>query len=233
MVRMIALLVFLVLFGCATPKGKTTYDYSPPTELHFKHEAIIKKPFQDVWDMLVGELSRSFYVVNNIAKDSRIIAISLSSARPSEYADCGKYHMTYTQGSRNVNYDHLVTESKNYKHEAQEQESDISYYVIRRKTNLDARASVQVSPVQGNPEATKVTIKSRYNLEIAVKGERIEEDSSGASTFRGYLREDKSNISFETTKPGYLDVAKVPLPYRLICYCKGKIEEDIINMVNK
>ena len=81
-------LIIISLLGCAT-YPTSSYVYMPPNEVKYDNEAFVDKPFGVVWDELVEQLSKSFYVINNIEKASRIINVSFSTDTPEEYVDCG------------------------------------------------------------------------------------------------------------------------------------------------
>ncbi len=84
------LLALLVLGACATSGA----SYRQPATYNIETERMLDTPFADVWDMYVAKLSESFFVINNISKDSRLINVSFSVDRPSEFVDCG--HATRT-----------------------------------------------------------------------------------------------------------------------------------------
>jgi hypothetical protein len=95
-------MIAIFITGCAT-QGVSTYKYTDNAPIQINNELVVSKPQSQVWDILVKELSKSFYVINNIDKESRIINVSFSSNAPSEYVDCGKTHRTYTQGDKTGN----------------------------------------------------------------------------------------------------------------------------------
>ena len=77
----------LILTACAG----ATFNYRAPININetIENEIFLDKPFEYVWDGYVAERSKSFFVINNISKSSRIINVSFSANTPSKYVDCG------------------------------------------------------------------------------------------------------------------------------------------------
>jgi len=96
---LVGLVIGVAASGCAT-QGKSTTTYLKPTISEVKNEIDVTKSYAQVWDVLVKQLSKSFYVINNIDKESRIINVSFSTNSPAEYIDCGRTLRTYTQGKK-------------------------------------------------------------------------------------------------------------------------------------
>jgi len=77
----------MLALGCAT-QGISTRQYTENVPVQIKNEIVVSKPYTQVWDIMVKEISKSFYVINNIDKESRIINLSFSTNSPTEYVDC-------------------------------------------------------------------------------------------------------------------------------------------------
>src|SRR3972149_6139198 len=92
--------ISLCLLFLPNSKGTNTEKYIDNSPIQVSNEIVVSRPQSEVWDILVKELSKSFYVINNIDKESRIIKVSFSSNNPSEYIDCGKAYRTYAQGKK-------------------------------------------------------------------------------------------------------------------------------------
>src|SRR5690349_12455540 len=89
-----------LLSACATP-GTSTFKYTEPApNAAINNEKIVSKPFSDTWDILVRELAKSFFVINNIDKASRIINLSFSTQQPKEYVNCGKSVREFKYGGK-------------------------------------------------------------------------------------------------------------------------------------
>ena len=105
----------IITIGCATP-GTSTFDYTPPQKpTKIQNETIVSKPFETVWDSFVRELAKSFYVINNIDKQSRIINVSFSTDTPETYVDCGITTHTYSRGDERQTYKYNLASASTYK----------------------------------------------------------------------------------------------------------------------
>src|SRR4030095_2984850 len=103
-----------MITGCATP-GTSTLSYAPPqTSTKIQNEVIVSKPFEAVWDSFVRELAKSFYVINNLDKQSRVINLSFSTNTPEEYVDCGIITRTYSRGNHRRTYKYQVASTSAY-----------------------------------------------------------------------------------------------------------------------
>jgi len=105
----------VMITGCATP-GTSTFNYAPPqNSTKIQNEVIVSKPFEVVWDSLVRELAKSFYVINNIDKQSRIINVSFSTDTPEAYVDRGITTRTYSRGDERQTYKYNLASASTYK----------------------------------------------------------------------------------------------------------------------
>src|SRR3972149_9234565 len=118
--KIIVLITAMLALGCAT-QGTSRILYYENAPAQVKNEIVVSKPYTQVWDIMVKEIAKSFYVINNIDKESRIINLSFSTNSPSEYVDCGKTHRTYTQGDKKEVYDYDVAGSSEYKMASEKQ----------------------------------------------------------------------------------------------------------------
>lgn len=83
-------ITILALTGCAAVNSVHT----PPAPVKIQTTKVVPSEFEPVWSGLVKELSGSFFVVNNIDKNSRFLNISFSTNQPSKYVNCGKIVIT-------------------------------------------------------------------------------------------------------------------------------------------
>lgn len=150
--------------GCASI-GRNSVSYTePPTENLPENNVIIDQPFNSVWDKLVGKLSASFFVINNIDKESRLINISFNSNNPEKYVDCGVTERTFSFGKENRNYSYKVAGNSSYKYAGKwgPYQNLPAIFNINRKTSLEGRINIYVAPV--NKNETKVSVNIRYIL---------------------------------------------------------------------
>jgi hypothetical protein len=63
-----AFVVTVALAGCAT-QGKNSFQYTEPKQAPIRNEIQVNAPQPQVWDTLVRDLAKSFYVINNIDRN--------------------------------------------------------------------------------------------------------------------------------------------------------------------
>jgi len=112
------------------------------------NEAVVRLPFSDTWDLLIGQLAKSFFVINNVEKVSRIINVSFSTDKPEEYIDCGTTERTFQYANESQTHTDPVAGSSSFKVAGKWGEYDhlplIGY--VDRKTSLEGRINVYVPP---------------------------------------------------------------------------------------
>jgi hypothetical protein len=70
--RVWVILSVVAISGCAT-QGVNTFNFNDAKPAKIDNEIVVSKSQSVVWDILVKQLSKSFYIINNIDKASRII----------------------------------------------------------------------------------------------------------------------------------------------------------------
>ncbi|HET6419199.1 MAG TPA: hypothetical protein VFG19_03525 [Geobacteraceae bacterium] len=219
----------VLIYGCAA-QGVSRIDYKAPTPVKVNNEITVNKPCAQVWDKLVNQLSKSFYIVNSIDKASRTINLSFRTNRPSEYADCGSTHRTYVQGYKIETYDFETAGPSEFKVATPKQpDKNYSYYVnINRNTMLEGRAVVNIAPSERDSSSTVITVNTRYIWTLKVNGQVFAEHFLGKVNPEKRLPEETRTIEFTTNWPG-----KGIGNDLTICCSKGKLEGEILDMINK
>ena len=163
----LALLISIfALAGCVTP-ATSTFNYETSNQITVKNEKIVNKPFDIFWDEMVRELAKSFFVVNNVSKESRLINVSFSSSSPEKYIDCGRSKRTLTDSQGRKYYNYKIAANSSYKVSGTPQPPFSFVHEVNRKTNLEGRINIYVAPEGGN---TTTTVNVRYIFTIAVSG---------------------------------------------------------------
>lgn len=229
--RSFSLVMSVFLTGCAT-QGVSTSKYTENPQIRVKNEVVVSKPYSQVWDSLVKEFSKSFYVINNIDKESRIINLSFSSSSPAEYVDCGKTHRTYTQGEKVDVFDYEVAGSAQFKVAAknQPQPAFSYYYIVRREPTLEGRSNIYIAPEENNPNNTTITVNTRYIITMKIKAEGFAEHVNGNVFSQGRIPDETTTVSFNTNQIGQIEIGNGE---KLTCFTKGKLEKEILDMTNK
>lgn len=221
------LLIGLVLgaSACATA-GTQTSNIAPAQSLHVTNEVTVTGSSDMVWDRLVGQLSRGFYVINNIDKASRLINVSFYSDSPDGYIDCGTTTRTYTRGTESHTYRYPLAGSSSFK-TGEQHSNGIRTINWNRTTKLEGRANVYVAPKDSS--ATVVMVNARYVLTINVTGIYQWESLIGIKGATGPMDPIPSTtISFNTNQPNTTQFGTPADPANVTCYSRGTLEGQII-----
>jgi hypothetical protein len=217
-----------VLSGCAT-QGVSSFKYLERSPTRVANEITISKPQPRVWDGLVKELSKSFFVINNIDKESRIINLSFSSNSATDYVECGQTHRVYQQGSKKEVYDYDVAGPATFKFAASRQaHASFAYYaIVQRETSVEGRSNIYLAPDEKDSSTTIMTVNTRYILTIKTRGQAYAEHVNGNVFPQENLPERTHTVMFNTNQPGQGGSGGE----MITCFSKGKLEKDILDLV--
>jgi hypothetical protein len=222
--------IVIVIAGCATP-GVNSSSYTKHDPKSVANEIQVDQPYSQAWDKLVRELSKSFYVINNIDKESRIINISFSSQTPSEFVDCGQTHRSYKHGDEMQSYDYNVADSSAYKYAGGVRESLSYYAIIRRTASLEGRSNIYLAPLENDKAKTTVTVNTRYILTIDTTGDAYAQHVNGNIFIQGQIPHPQPTIiSFNTNSPAEHDFGE---GVKVTCFSNGRLEKDVLQILQK
>lgn len=216
--RALFFLVPLLFVGCATAP-KSTLDLTQPEPYVVANERHYDIPFDTAWQKLVEELSKSFFVINNISKESNIINVSFSSDNPLVYIDCGTSTRTYEAET----YTYPIAGDGFFKFARQAGNNAFFVYSVNRKTSLEGRINVYVAP---DGDGSKVSVNARYILSITTSG--TVEDIRGALRISHGVQPfppETTTHSFNTNQEESQD--------EITCVSTGDLENMILDMVEK
>jgi len=195
----------LILGGCA---GKFEYK-QPQAPKSVQNTITINKSKDIVWKKIIPQLGSSFFVINNLDKDSGFINISYSGD-PEKYIDCGSISsfVQNARGKRNYNF----PASSEY----QEFETMINgnYLQFQRSMKLDGRINIVIQTI--DEENTLVSINAKY---IVTKNITVVNTSN-------HTQKVSDTISFNTNGSDSFPKGGTK------CYSTGKLEKDILNLLN-
>jgi len=228
MSRLLVVVAALVATGCAT-QGVNSFTYKPSIASTVQNEKIVARPQAIVWDELVRELSKSFYVINNIERESRLINVSFISNSPVEYVDCGRSARHYTQGTKVETFEYAIAAPSTYKFAGQRQPtpSMISYAIVQREPSLEGRSNIYVAPQQNDSTRTIVSVNTRYVLNLKTRGTAFIEGVNSNIIRQDPLPERSTQIIFNTNATA----SSTDQNATITCFGTGKLELDILNMV--
>jgi hypothetical protein len=193
-------------FGCAS--GKISY-YAAQGIKNTDNSIFLKESKDKVWMKLIDGIGESFFVINNIEKDSGLINISYIDD-PCRFISCGTFnsYVLNAQGKRNYNFPACI-EYKEY-----EEFNNGNLFIIKRRMTLDGRASIIV---QESNNGTLVKVNVRY---IVIKNAKIYDPS-----WR-FIRTKLSIIGFNSN-------GGESFSNGMKCYANGQFEKMILDIVKK
>tara|TARA_B100001964_G_C14058053_1_gene520098 strand:- start:156 stop:842 length:687 start_codon:yes stop_codon:yes gene_type:complete len=220
------LLIIFLITSCASAPILQELTYEDGQETKIENRIILDEDFDLVWNRLVGNLSKTFYVINNIDKESRLINVSFNlNDKLSDYVDCGKSSRSFQLGDLRQDITYKVADSSNYFSESNVSPNpNITYLKVYRDTSLEGRANIFVAPESGK---TTVMINNRYVVSVKTSFDTLlyavlykrhmEQNQFG----RRLLNPQPDPISFNTNTTSNADIK---------CSSTGKFETDILKL---
>jgi len=207
----------------------TQNSYAPPILPPPPNEMVVAESFDRVWDRLVGELAKSFYVINNVEKVSRIINVSFSSDSPRAFADCGQRTRVSGVGKRVEEHVYNVADSNSYtltqKWGVYNNLPSVSR--VTRRARLEGRANIYVAP---RDSGTVVSVNARFTLSVAATGVTEFYNAFGQIQSTQPIDEAPSSVTFDTRQAGSADWGKAGVPSPITCMSTGHLEGSILAM---
>jgi hypothetical protein len=205
--------VTLIASGCVTGQYQTT----PPTSSkNVEHAITIDKPKDAVWSELVPALAKSFFVVNNIDKDSGFINVGYAGD-PEKYVDGGVFHgwVKNLQGRRDYDF----PASRSYAKYEVFESGQIRR--VERTLTLDGRINMTLEEL--GAEKTLVTVTAKYILTKSGQVFHLVVDQNYRSTWvpEAFMH----TASFTTGSDGYFPGNPNP------CRATGLLETEILDLL--
>jgi hypothetical protein len=156
------------------------YVYTPPmTQAKISNSVTVDEPKEQIWKRAIVALSSSFYVINNLDKESGLINLSYSG-NPEKCIDCGEIdsYVKNLAGERRYKFP-ASTEYKEY-----ELMQGTTLYGFKRKMDLEGRINIVIQEISETQSLVSVNIKyivTKNNLIYDMQGRS--ENSSETITF--------------------------------------------------
>ena len=206
--RKTVILAIVCAFG-ATGCASSTYEYTPPmTHSQIKTERLIPIDFGEFWDAYVAELSKTFFVINNIEKENRIINVSFNANTPSEYIDCDYSYSTFSDHASTSIYSSNVADSSS--HASIYSSSYTGLLSAGRSTSLDGRINIFMAP---ESDQTLLRVNALYVWSVS---------ASGVLGQTGLTVTLSSGKAGETEEQGE----------KIQCHSKGVLEKVLLELVD-
>ncbi|WP_430735501.1 hypothetical protein [Halodesulfovibrio aestuarii] len=226
-----SLICSFFLVGCGAKSGSNTYDYAAPNIEHLKNKKTINMPFEKAWNKIVAQLSESYFVINNIDKQSRIINISFSNNNPERFIDCGTSHRTTTRNSDDFrSYTYPIAGSSRYSLELGangffEEKADIS-----RDCSLEGRINLYLAPLTKNQ--TQYSVNVRYVLKNNItQNIRYEHQASPSYVVNRSIQQNVITEAFSTNEHYQRTAQENDRFFTLSCGSKGTLEQKLLDLL--
>lgn len=181
----IALGLFLGLVHLACGPTERSFEsvarYDPPGEHRIVVETVVDLPFERAWSELIRRLSESSFRVSTLEKASRFVRVDLdrstdgvaTASQPARFVDCGRTMRSYRAGAgvEPERFEYAVADSSRYV-EVDPIGDDFRVSDVERRVSLDASGTIYLQP-EGE-RRTRVTVKSRYRVQIELAGTATE-----------------------------------------------------------
>jgi len=135
--RLWLIAVACLLQGCATG----TYS-APKTAPNSSSTQTIQMPFDAAWSKLVEHVSESFFVIDNVSKESGLLTLSYGADRPSRFIDCGIMDRTAGAGGPAWNGSYA------------------DYLAVRQGASLGGKMNILMQPIDA--ASTKIRVTAKY-----------------------------------------------------------------------
>jgi hypothetical protein len=225
----IVLTVTSFITGCASVTPSTGEYSAPSSTVPIKNEIIIEEPFEKVWNRLVRDLSNSFFVINNIDRESRLINLSFNSQNPVEYIDCGNSNRTFEFDGSVENFSYPVAGNNTYKLMStwNPPMNQPEVYEVQRNSSLEGRINVYLAPISS--EKTEMSVNVRYMYSVTVSGKMTRYSAFGAAGYSERIPTETYNgPSFNTGQTGTTQDSQGSTT----CVATGELEARILEMSN-
>ena len=205
-VMLTVICVMWVISGCC--QGK--FNYKQPTVMPElpSNSVVVEKSKNDAWKDLISNMGKSFFVINNLDKESGFINVSYGGD-PCNYIDCGQItiEVTNVRGKRVYDFPGCKPYIR------YESVHNMGLFLNDRKMDLQGRANIIVEELSAN--TTKITVSVKY---VVTKSHDINQ----LGTYRRDMLRD--TISFGTNGTGMF-------PQGCKCAANGKFEAELLSLV--
>jgi len=167
--------------ACAAPRAIQKYSRIPAIDYKINKSKTVSLSFGEAWDNAVQALSSTFYTINNIEKNSRIINVSFRLSDPAKYIDCGisKRVITYNEKANIFEYETAGSNEHDTLWETKEGYSIWSE--VNRDNSVTGAANIYFTPL--SESKTSITININYLLKTKLSGKNYSYRNGGEYLF--------------------------------------------------
>jgi hypothetical protein len=179
---------------------------------------------------MVANISASFFVINNIDKESRIINLSFSADDPEDYIDCGITERTSELNGEVKHFSYQVAGDSHYQMAANwgAYQNLGALADVQRDLSLEGRINIYAAPK--GPEATRIAVNARYILTGKTSGRVVGYNAFGQVAQTSAIPEQSTSISFNTSTSGSANWGTPAEPLEVKCISNGTLEKRLLGM---
>jgi hypothetical protein len=209
----------IMMCGCAT--GKFNYTKPKYSNVPYKNSKMVLKNKNEVWKSVIKGLATSFFVINNLDKESGFVNISYAGS-PENYVNCGIIKSMGTLYGRKYNY--LFPAQKRQMTYLAYDEGIKCILSIDRTMNLEGRINLIIEEVGSNE--TLVTVNIKYILTKKTRGQVKQSINPFYPVKRYNIFNTTETCSFNTNQTGKFDSGITT------CKSTNELEKNILELIN-
>jgi hypothetical protein len=213
LVRLGGLLAITLLAGCASIDVQS--NYKPPQNPTVPSSITVNKPFDEAWNDFVRNLATSFFTVNTISKESRLINISLTEGGNNNFIDCGT--VTYKVNSKDWTFN--PAKNATFRDDGFRSETVVTHQVTARRGRMNIFAAPQGS-------STVFEINTTYGIDMRQSGHSQVRNLLGQVVSSDYLPTAEASFRFTTKVPDRQPLGGVDIT----CQASGEWEQIILDL---
>ncbi len=211
--RLGSLVAIALLAGCASIDMQS--NYRPPQKPTVPSSITVNKPFDAAWNDFVRNLATSFFTVNTISKESRLINISLTEGGNNNFIDCGT--VTYKINSKDWTFN--PARNATFRDGGFRSETVVTHQVTARRGRMNIFAAPQGS-------STVFEINTTYGIDMRQSGHSEVRNLLGQVVSSDYLPTAEASFRFTTKVPDQQPLGGVDIT----CQASGEWEQIILDL---
>lgn len=209
-------LILLLLSFLAACAGKAQYfpPMGPPSS---QNSIIIDMSKDKFWKEIIPALGKSFFVINNLDKDSGIINVSYSGD-PEKYVDCGRIY-SYVKNARGERTYNFPASRADQTYEVLNMEHGGGLFFIDRRMNLEGRINIIIEEI--SPKTCQITVNTKYVLTKSSTIRNVQGASSNNSDTISFISGQQAKFAGGGSYSGTL------------CQPNGNLEQEILSILTQ
>ena len=154
----ISIVLLLALQVSCEYAPKIIHDYKKPDVVEITNQKHVNESFDTIWYRLVKNLTKSFFSINHIDKQSRVISLNFSITNPNDLFICG--HSTiYYKDIKSKCETYIFNDADDSRYRKLFDSNDLFRPLTTRKMSLNGVINYYLEPVD---DGTNIIVNVRY-----------------------------------------------------------------------